>query len=230
MPVSRYRTFAEEVEPVAVRRPHLARPRRRPRTHVVCGRPARRQPGPDRSDEPGAQAPHVRPAGPDGLQGDRGRIPVGQPDRLRLRPRDHRRGRRPRRRHHPGADPVPSRADRADVRGLRRRAAGDRALLQLDVDSAAPRGVPRRPRGGQGHRHRRRAQVRRGSREVSGHALAVRVLAGVLHRHRARVRQGRLRRGRRRHPAHAGVAADRQPARDRRDGHARTSTPTRSSG
>ena len=90
-------------------------------------------------------------------------------------------------------------ADRADVRGVRGRAAGDRALLQLDVDPAAARGVPRRPRGGQGDRHRRRAQVRRGSREVSGHAVAVRVLAGVLHRHRTGVRQGRLRRRRRHH-------------------------------
>ncbi len=87
------------------------------------------------------------------------------------------RGRDPRRRHHPGADAVPARADRADVRGVRGRAAGDRALLQLDVDPAAPRGVPRRPRGGQGDRHRRRAQVRRGSREVPGHAVALRVLA-----------------------------------------------------
>ncbi len=198
--------------------------------HVVRGRPARRQPGADRPDEPGPQAPHVRPAGPDGLQGDRGRLPVGQPDRLRLRPRDHHRGRDPRRRHHPGADAVPARADRADVRGVRRRAARDRALLQLDVDPAAPRGVPRRPRCGQEDRHRRRAQVRRGGREVSRHAVALRVLPGVLHRHRAGVRQGGVRRRRRRHRADAGLAADRQPARHRRDGHARTSTPTRSSG
>ena len=97
----------------------------------------------------------------------------------------------PRRRHHPGADPVPPGADRAHLRGVRRRAAGDRALLQLDVDPAAPRGVPRRPGRGAGHRDRRRAQVRRGGREVPGHAVAVRVLAGVLHRHRTGVRQAR---------------------------------------
>ena len=36
------------------------------------------------------------------------------------------------------------------------RTAGDRALLQLDVDPAAPRRVPRRPRRRQGDRHRRR--------------------------------------------------------------------------
>ena len=98
----------------------------------------------------------------------------------------------PRRRHHPGADAVQARADRAHVRGVRRRAAGDRALLQLDVHPAAPRGVPRGPRGGQGHRHRRRPQMRRGGGEVSRHTVAVRVLAGVLHGHRAGVRQGRV--------------------------------------
>ena len=96
--------------PVTLAGPHLARQGRRPRTDVVCGGPARRQPGADRPDEPGPQAPHVRPAGPHGLQGDRGRLPVGQPDRLRLRPRDHHRGRDSRRRHHPGADAVPARS------------------------------------------------------------------------------------------------------------------------
>ena len=117
MPVFRYRPFAQEVETVALRRPHLAGQGHRPGAAVVRGRPARRQPGPDRPDEPGPQAPHVRAAGRDGLQGDRGRLPVGQPDRLRLRPRDHRAGRHPRRRHHPGADAVPARADRAHLRG-----------------------------------------------------------------------------------------------------------------
>ncbi len=53
----------------------------------------------------------------------------------------------PRRRHHPGADAVsPPRADHPHVRGLCRSAPPrDRALLQLDVDPAAPRRVPRRP-------------------------------------------------------------------------------------
>ena len=50
---------------------------------------------------------------PDGLQGDRGRLPGGEPDRLRLRPRAHRAGPDPRRRHHPGAHPGPRGADRA---------------------------------------------------------------------------------------------------------------------
>ena len=43
---------------------------------------------------------------------------------------------------------------------------------------------------------------------------------GVLHRHRAGVRQGGVRRRRRDHRADTGVAADRQPARHRRDGDA----------
>ena len=36
---------------------------------------------------PARKAPHVRSAGSHGLQGDRGRFPVGEPDRFRLRPR-----------------------------------------------------------------------------------------------------------------------------------------------
>ena len=78
------------------------------------------------------------------------------------------RGRHSRRRHHPGADPVPARADRADLRGVRRRTARHRALLQLDVDPAAPRRVPRRPGCRQGDRDRRRPQVRRGGGELFG--------------------------------------------------------------
>ena len=87
---------------------------------VVLRRPARRQPGADRPDGPGAQAAHVRGAGEDGLQGDRGRLPVGEPARLRLRPPAHRGGPDPRRRHDPGADAVPPRADRAHLRVPRR--------------------------------------------------------------------------------------------------------------
>ena len=42
---------------------------------LVRGRPARRQPGAHRPDEPGAQARDVRAPREDGLQGDRGRLP-----------------------------------------------------------------------------------------------------------------------------------------------------------
>ena len=55
------------------------------------------------------------------------------------------------------------------LRGVRRRAERHRALLQLDVDPAAPRGVPRRPRRGEEDRHRRRPQVRRGGRPSTRH-------------------------------------------------------------
>ena len=105
------------------------------------GRPARRQPGPDRPDDPRPQAADVRAAGPDGLQGDRGRLPGGQPDRLRLRPPADRGRPGPRRRHHPGADPGPRRADRAHLRVPARRQAGDRAPLQLDVSTLQRRVV-----------------------------------------------------------------------------------------
>ena len=52
----------------------------------------------------------------DGLQGDRGRLPRGQPARLRLHPPADRGGPDPRRRDDPGADAVPPGADRAHVR------------------------------------------------------------------------------------------------------------------
>ena len=101
---------------------------------------------------PGPQAADVRAAGADGLQGDRGRLPGGQPDRLRLRPAAHRGGPDPRRRRHPGADPGPGRADRAHLRVDPRRQAGDRAPVQLDLDAAAPGGL--RAATGRHHRHR----------------------------------------------------------------------------
>ena len=59
--------------------------------------------------------------------------------------------------------------DRAHLRGVRGRAPGDRALLQLDLDPAASRGVSRGPGSGTGDRDRRRAQVRRGGRQIPGH-------------------------------------------------------------
>ena len=90
-----------------------------------------------------------------GLQGDRGRLPGRQPDRLRLRPPADRGGPGPRRRHDPGADPGPRRADRAHLRVPARRQAGDRAPLQLDQHPAAPRRLRLRPR-----RHRRHRRPR----------------------------------------------------------------------
>ena len=187
---------------------------------LVRGRPARRQPGPHRPDDPGAQAAHVPAARADGLQGDRGRLPVGEPDRLRLRPPAHRERPDPRRRRHPGADPGARAPDRAHVRVDRRCAAGDRAPVQLDLDAAAPRRVRPRPRRHQGHRDPRRAAVPKYAENLHGHRGLLRVLPRVLHRHRARVRRRGLRRGLRRVGAHARPQGDRQPAGDRRDGDA----------
>ena len=200
MPVGRYRPFAEEVEPI--RLPDRTWPDRviDQRPAVVRGRSARRQPGADRPDEPGPQAPHVRPAGPHGLQGDRGRVPVGQPDRLRLRPRASSTS---------GAIPddvtiqvlTQCRAgtDRAHLRGVRgvHRAIvhfyNSTSILQRRVVFRADRAAVQ-------------AIATDGARkcveeagEVSRHPVALRVLAGVLHRHRTGIRQAGVRRRRRHH-------------------------------
>ena len=127
-------------------------------------RPARRQPGPDRPDGLRAQAGAVPDAGRRRLQGDRGRVPLGLPDRLRLPAPDHRRGAHPRRRRDPGAGPVPPGADRAHLRVPGRRAAGRRALLQLGVRAAAARRV----RARQGGHRRHRGQGGRAVQEVRG--------------------------------------------------------------
>ena len=77
-----------------------------------------------------------------GRQGDRGRVPVGLENGLRVRPQADRRGadsrRHDDRRAHAGA----ARADRAHLRGDRGRSAGDHPSLQLDVDHTAARRLP----------------------------------------------------------------------------------------
>ena len=78
----------------------------------------------------GPQARDVRAAGPDGLQGDRGRLPGGEPDRFRLHPQPDRDRRGTRRRPHLGADPGPRGADRAHRPVAGRRPAGHRAHVQ----------------------------------------------------------------------------------------------------
>ena len=105
----------------------------------------------------------------DGLQGDRGRLPVGQPARLRLRAPADRGGPDPRRRHHPGADAVPPGPDRAHLRVPAGRAPGDRPLLQLDsircsagwcsgwTKPASPRSRSTRPSCAASSRRRSRA-------------------------------------------------------------------------
>ena len=109
---------------------------------LVRGRPARRQPGADRPDEPRrasggcsscscgwatrrSRSASRRPARPTSTSSassiEEDLIPDDVVD--------------------PGADPGPRRADRAHLRVDPRRQAGDRAPLQLDVDAAAPRRV-----------------------------------------------------------------------------------------
>ena len=86
--------------------PHLARPSTDQGAALVQRRPARREPGPHRPDGPRAQERDVRPARRDGLQGDRGRLPLGLPARFRLRASHHRERPHPRGRHDPGAHAV----------------------------------------------------------------------------------------------------------------------------
>lgn len=146
----------------AARRPRLAVPQADAGATVGAGRPARRQPGARRTDGPASQAAVLRADAGDGLQGDRGRLPVRVADRLRLRAaarrdragpggRDHRRvhGRPPRphrahRRVRPGdAQPrrhPPLHRDGADLAGGRARPRPRRA------DRAHPGRRPRRAR------------------------------------------------------------------------------------
>ena len=168
-------------------------------------RPARRQPGAHRPHGPRAQAADVRHAREDGVQGDRGRVPLGVAARLRLRAPAHRGGPRPRRRHHPGARPVPPGADRAHLRVPARLALGHRPLLQLDLGPPASRGVRAGLRRHHRDRHLGGQAVPQARGDDGRHEDPLRVLARELHRHRAAVRRGDLRGGHGRH------RADRRP-------------------
>ena len=117
-------------------------------------RPARRQPGSHRPHGLRAQARAVPDPDRRRVQGDRGRVPLGLSDRLRLPAPHHRREPGPRRRRDPGARAVPPGADRAHLRVARRCDASGGALLQLGVRAAAPR----RLRAGQGRHHRHRGE------------------------------------------------------------------------
>ena len=224
MPFEQYEPF--QPLPLALADRQWPEPPHRAGAAVVLGRPARRQPGAHRPDGPDPQAAHVRRAREDGLQGDRGRLPVGQPARLRLRAPAHRGGPDPRRRHHPGADPVPARADRAHLRVDQGRAAGHRALLQLHLGAAAARRV--RPRQGRHHRHRRqrRPPVPQARGHGARHRRALRVHPRELHRHRDRLRRRDLRGGDGRHRADAPTARSSSTCRPRSRCTRRTSTPT----
>ena len=98
-------------------------------------------------------------------------------------------------------DAVPARPHRAHVRVDRRLAAGDRALLQLDVGAAAPRRLRARQGRHHRHRHRGRQAVPQARGPRARHRGPLRVLARELHGHRARVRRRGLQRGDGRHRA-----------------------------
>ena len=183
MPIQRYRAFP----PIDL--PDRTWPTRADHAGaaVALHRPARRQPGADRPDVARAQAPDVRPAGRDGLQGDRGRVPVGQRDRLRLRAPADRARQGARGRDHLGADPGPRGPDRAHHRVAGRRPPRQHPPLQRARAAVPPRGLPGHRRRDQGHRrprHRAGDEVLRGQPVQDDDRL--RVLPGDLHQHRAR--------------------------------------------
>ena len=137
----------------------------------------------------------------------------------------------PRRRPDLRADPGPRGPHRAHVPVAGRRAPGHRAPVQRDGPDLPQGGVPHRPRGVQGARrrgHPARDEVRRGT--TWRHRLRLRVLAGDLHGHRARLRRRRLRGRHGRLAARARTGRSSSTCRARSSGPPRTSTPTRSSG
>ena len=114
----------------------------------------------------------------------------------------------PGRRRHPGADPGARGADRADLRVDPRREAGDRPPVQLDVDAAAPGGVrPATRTASPTSPCRARGCAASSPSSMGDTDGPLRVLARVLHRHRAGVRRRGLQRGHRR------LGADRRTGR-----------------
>ncbi len=202
----------QALRPRRAPRPHLAERRHRQGTAVVQRRPARRQPGADRPDGSTAQASHVRRPGQDGFQGDRGRLPVGEPARLRLHSSTDRGRPDPRRRHDPGTGAVPTGVDRANLRVPAGRDAGDRALLQLDQSIAARGGVRARHGRHRRHRRERRPAVSQARTDHGPHTDPLRVLPRELHADRAGLRHPDLRGGDGSGRADARAAVDRQPA------------------
>ena len=188
---------------------------------LAVHRPPRRQPGADRPDEPGPQDGDVRAAGEDGLQGDRGRLPERQRDRLRLRPPGRRERPDPRRRDDLGADPGPRGPDRAQRPVAGRRTPRQHPPLQRAGAAVPPRRVPRQQGRDQGHRGPRHPGRDEGHRELSRHhGDRLRVQPRDLHRHRAAVLGRGVRGGQRRLAARRRPRDHPQPAGDGRDGHA----------
>ena len=201
--------------------PHMAVQTHHTGPRLVRGGPARRQPGTGGPHVARTQTAHVRAVGGHGLQGDRSRISRSQPSRLRLRAFTHRDRRHPRRRHGSSPGPVPGAPHRPDVRISAGCQTRHRALLQFDVDTATSGRVRDGSRRHHRHRHARRETVPEVRRDPHArHRRPVRVLTGVLHRNRTRLRRLRVFGRHRRHRPHSGEPAHRQPAVHCRDGHA----------
>ena len=223
----------QPVHPDRPARPHLAGQGHHRGAALVRRRPARRQPGPDRPDDARrascgcsscssrwatrrSRSASRRPARPTSTSSaqliEEDLIPDDVTIQVLTQAREH--------------------LIERTFEALAGAPAGDRALLQLDVDPAAPRGVRRSTAtASTTSRSTARAAVPRSTpRQCPDTEVCFEYSPGVLHRHRAGVRRRGLQRGHRRLAADAGPPGDHQPAGDRRDGHARTSTPTRSSG
>ena len=132
-----------------------SRPRRGP--DLVLDRPSRWQPGARQPDGQRAQAEVLRALARARHTRDRGWLPRGVEDGFRLRPPPDRGRGRPERHDDRRADAGAAGSHRAQFRGDRRREAGDRPPLQLDLGHAAARRVPARPR--RHHRARREGRT-----------------------------------------------------------------------
>ena len=171
---------------------------------------ARRQSGPAGAHGGGPEASALGAPGAPGRQGDRGRLPGGEPAGLRLRALVDRGAPDPGGRDGPGPGPGPAGPDPPDLRVARRGAAGHRPCLQLHQPGAAGLGVRQRPGRGQGDRRAGRPLGPGGGGALSGHTLDLPVFAGELHRHRAGLCGGGLQRGDRRVAADPGAPLHRQ--------------------
>ena len=131
-----------------------------------------------------------------GLQGDRGRLPVGVADRLRLRPQAHRGGPRAGRRHDPGADAVARGADPPHVRvGARARSARSCISTTRRRRCSAASSTARTSRASSTSRSQGATWFARVRGRAAGDRLALRVFARDVHDDRARFREGDLRGG-----------------------------------
>ena len=201
-------------------RPPMALPHHRQGADLVLGRPSRRQSGADRADGRRAQEPHVPAAGgmgfkeievafPSASQTDfdfvRSIIESGAiPDDVAIQVLTQCR---------------PELIERTfeAVKGAKKVIVhfyNSTSTLQREVVFRTDR------KGVEKIAVDAAKQVKALADAASGHGLSVRIFAGKLHRHRARVRARDLRGGQGRHQADALEAAHSQPAGDRRDGDA----------